>query len=151
MNVSREAIMSALFALLSGATFAPLSDGNTGFVTKSRRLKLWTDVGEQPAIFMAEHSENPSYQAENSPQKNSLDVEVYVYFKTPVTDEVKPAIDLNSILDGIDAALAPSITTGKQTLGGLVSHCRIDGKVLKDPGDIDGQGLAVIPIKILVP
>jgi hypothetical protein len=39
--------------------------------------------------------------------------------------------------------------TGRQTLGGLVSHCWIDGKIMKDSGDIDGDGIAVIPVKIL--
>ena len=36
-----------------------------------------------------------------------------------------------------------------QTLGGLVSHCRVDGAVLKDPGDLDGDGLLWVPLKIL--
>ena len=40
---SREAIMTALFALVSGSA---------SFVTASRRLKLWTDV---PAAAKASH------------------------------------------------------------------------------------------------
>lgn len=43
----------------------------------------------------------------------------------------------------------PTSVTRKQTLGGLVPHCWIDGKVMKDPGDLDGDGIAVIPLKIL--
>jgi hypothetical protein len=51
---------------------------------------------------------------------------------------------------GVDAALKPGPAAGgRQTLGGLVSHCYIDGKIMKDPGDIDGDGVAVIPVKIL--
>jgi hypothetical protein len=151
MNISRETILSALFTLLSSVTFAATSDGFTSFQTTSRKLKLWSDVPQQPALYMAEHAENLAYQSENLPSKTTIDVDVYVYFKPVATDDNPGSIDLNNILDGIDAALAPSIATGKQTLGGLISHCRIEGKVLKDPGDIDGQGLAVIPIKILVP
>jgi hypothetical protein len=153
MNVSRETIMTALFKLLQGVTFAPTSDGATAFLTTSRKLKLWSDVPQQPALYMAEHAENLAYQSENLPSKTTIDVDVYVYFKPSPTsdDDTAGSIYLNNILDGIDAAIAPDVVTNRQTLGGLVSHCRIDGKVLKDPGDIDGQGLAVIPIKILVP
>ena len=44
----------------------------------------------------------------------------------------------------------PSPTTpGRQTLGGLVSNCYIGGKIMKDPGDLDGDAIAVIPVKIL--
>jgi hypothetical protein len=39
--------------------------------------------------------------------------------------------------------------SGRQTLDGLVFHCFIDGKILKGPGDIDGDGIAVMPMKIL--
>lgn len=56
---------------------------------------------------------------------------------------------LDPLLDAVDAALAPNIVTRRQTLGGLVSHVWIDGKIMKDPGDIDGDGIAVIPVKIL--
>ena len=37
------------------------------------------------------------------------------------------------------------------TLGGLVHHCFIDGKVFKDPGDLDGQALIIVPITVLAP
>ena len=30
-----------------------------------------------------------------------------------------------------------------------MSHVRIDGKIMKDPGDLDGDGIAVIPVKIM--
>jgi hypothetical protein len=57
---------------------------------------------------------------------------------------------LNSLVDAVDAALcAKSGHPRKQTLGGVVSHCWIHGKIMKDPGDIDGDGIAVIPVKIL--
>ena len=55
--------------------------------------------------------------------------------------------DINSVLDAIDAALAPS-GEARQTLGGLVSHCRVDGTVMRDPGDLDGDGMVIVPISI---
>jgi hypothetical protein len=53
-------------------------------------------------------------------------------------------------MDALDAALMASpVANNRQTLGGLVSHCRVDGAVLKDPGDLDGDGLLWVPLKIL--
>jgi hypothetical protein len=43
------------------------------------------------------------------------------------------------------AVLATGKVNGRQTLSSLVSHCYIEGKVMKDPGDIDGGGQAMIP------
>jgi hypothetical protein len=151
MISSRETIMTALTALLDGVTFLPLAMGETTWaIPVGRRLKMWTDVPQQPACFLVVHSENDAYQSEVTPSKTTISADVFVYIKTGDASSI-PAIDLNNVLDGIDAALAPNVLTGKQTLGGLVSHCRREGQVMLDPGDLDGQGLAIIPIKIFVP
>jgi hypothetical protein len=56
----------------------------------------------------------------------------------------------NPLLAVIDASLAPSpATPGRQTLGYLVSNFYIDGKVMTDAGDLDGDGVAVILVEIL--
>jgi Ni,Fe-hydrogenase III small subunit len=34
---------------------------------------------------------------------------------------------------------------------GLVEYCRINGKVLKNEGLLDGQASVVIPVEILIP
>jgi hypothetical protein len=155
MITQREPVMVALKALLDAVTFLPTVTGATTWASNSgvgRRLKLWSDVPdtEQPALFIAVHGENDAYQSETLPSKTTITANLFLYFKTNDPAAV-PATDLNYILDGIDAAMAPSPVTGKQTLGGLVSHCRREGQVMLDPGDIDGQGLAIIPFKILVP
>jgi hypothetical protein len=33
----------------------------------------------------------------------------------------------------------------------FTGRTRIEGKVFIDPGDLDGDGLAIIPVKILIP
>jgi hypothetical protein len=161
MITSREPIWTALQTLLSGVTFTTTNGAapattwayQADGVTKvGRRLKLWSDVpaAQQPACFLTGHVETDAFKSELTPGLTTLEGTIYVYIKTNDAMCI-PAIDLNSILDGIDAVMAPSPVTGKQTLGGLVSHCRRDGKIMLDPGDLDGQGLAIIPIKILVP
>jgi hypothetical protein len=141
MTAARETIMQALFNLVSASA---------SFVTSSRRLKLWTDVSpsETPAIFM--HEVNDGYTSgKNYLSIVEMNVELFIYTNPGMADGVIPASVMNPLLDAIDAALAPSRVTNRQTLGGLVSHCWIDGKVMKDVGDMDGQGVAIIPIKIL--
>ena len=57
-------------------------------------------------------------------------------------------------MDALDAALAPAgadLTLGRCTLGGTAYRCAIDGKPLKDPGDLDGDGLLLVPITIVLP
>jgi hypothetical protein len=61
---------------------------------------------------------------------------------------------LNNVMDAFDAAFALSgsdLLVGRNTLGGMVYNCRIDGKALKDPGDIDGDALLIVPIKLILP
>ena len=64
-----------------------------------------------------------------------------VLYQKPGTDLFKgwTAAEKEANLAAIDAALAPSALTGLQTLGGLVSHCWIEGKLMKDAGDLDGD------------
>ncbi len=139
--VAREQIMQALFALVSGSS---------SYVTASRRLRLWTDVssGEKPAIFQYERDDMYA-NGKNYLPIVEMSVDLFVYIDAGKDQSIAPITVLNPLIDAIDAALKPSPVTNKQTLGGLVSHCYIDGKVMKDPGDIDGDGIALIPIKIL--
>lgn len=150
MRATREEVMAALVAKLSGATFSRAVGGVTTWKTVSRKLRLFSDVPkhERPALFITEHTETSSNRSENTPQIATFTINLFIYTNSAGVDV--PAADLNVILEAIDDALAPDYT-GKQTLGGLVSHCRIEGDTLKDPGDIDGDGLLWVPIKILGP
>jgi hypothetical protein len=71
------------------------------------------------------------------------------YIGDQIAAGVTPISLLNPLIDAVDAALKRSPISNGQTLGGLVSHCYIDGKTMKDDGDFDGNGTAVIPVKIL--
>jgi hypothetical protein len=142
--MNRETIVSALFALVSAS--AP-------FATASRRLRLWSSVpsSEKPALFLAERGDNYVRGSESVPEAVTLQLEIYIYIDAGKDQSIVPASALNPLIDAVDAALAPSPLTGLQTLGDLVSHCWIEGKIMKDAGDLDGDGVAVIPVRILVP
>lgn len=142
--MNREDIYSALFSLLSSAA---------DFVTASRRVQLWSDVppSSKPALFLYEGDTEYVRGSEAVPQKVTLSAQILIYTSNGKDPNVIPATQLNDLMDAIDTVLAPSPVTGLQTLGGLVSHCWIEGKVIVATGDLDGNGLAVIPIKMLVP
>ena len=40
---------------------------------------------------------------------------------------------------------------GRQTLGGAVYDCRIVGVPVRDTGDLDGDGLAVVSVRLVGP
>ena len=146
---TREQAITALQTLVTNAyawTTAP-----------SRRLKLWTDVppSQRPACFLFEGGRNSYAWSNVNAPKRDLDVQLFIYIdaKDP---NVIGSTQLNNILDALDTALAPDTgfpgaPGGANTLGGLVASCRVFGEVLKEPGDLDGDGLLLVPIKIILP
>lgn len=159
--VTRETIFQALFAL------APSADT---FPTRSRRWQNWqnslphqtADIPKLPFLCQYEaFTETVEYKGERGlPPIRTWTVRWLVYAKIPdgqtagVPDTKTSGSEvLNPLLDAIESALAPApLDEGVQTLGGLVIDCRIEGEIVKIPGDQDPSGLcgAVVPIKILV-
>lgn len=140
--MNREAIYGALLAKVSTAA---------GFVTASRRLRHWSDVAaaEQPALFQVQKTETVRRET-GLPPKWSLGVDLFVYAHAP-DDATSATTAINPLLDAIEATLAPDPFSNMQTLGGLVAHCWIAGKVETDEGVLGGQAVAIVPIEILVP
>ena len=152
MMSTREALASALFALLSGAVFNAPVQGRLQFALKSRKVKIWSDVaaGDMPALFLAEGDDSVIYQSETLPPETTISFTALIYVSAPADDKTAiGSVYLNVIGDAIAALFDPAPhENGKFTLGGLCSHCRIEGKTMRDPGDIDGIGVLAIPIKI---
>lgn len=141
--MKREALYSALFALLEQVP---------GVVTRSRRLRHWSDVGpsEQPALFLAQGRQNatPGDPARGVPTKWLLHADVYLYVRTG--SHGVPGSQLNPLLDAIEAALATAGPLQRtQTLGGLAEHCWIEGDIDTDEGTLGDQAVAIVPIRIL--
>lgn len=137
---TREEVYQAFFDLVSQSS---------AFVTASRKFRLWTDVPleARPALFVLERNEDSEMGARATVAGVvTYNVDVFIY--TNAQDAAVPASIMNPLLDALDAALAPPYPGAKQTLGGKVYHVWNEGPVLKDNGDLDGQGLAVVPCKI---
>jgi hypothetical protein len=142
--VNREAIYTALFALVTDAA---------SFATTSRRLRHWTDVpaAEQPALFQVQKSELAKTKR-GQPSEWTLAVDLYLYCQAP-DDATAPSTVLNPLIDAIAAALAPQgldLAANVQTLGGLVSHCWLAGKIETDEGALGGQAVAIVPVEIIL-
>lgn len=145
--INREAIFTKLFTTITQA-----AETVTKFKTKSRRVRLFNDVPaeKQPAIFQAEHAESYPPVGRGLPRIHDLKASIFIYFRS---SDVSPGVTIqNALLDAIDQAMVPdNLQDNTLTLGGLVSHCWIEGDILKEPGDLDNQGLLLIPISIRVP
>jgi hypothetical protein len=123
----------------------------TGFLTFGRRFRHWTDVTAQPALFLRDGDEELEYH-NIILQRQTIKAEIWIYSRAGDNPDMAPATALNNLLDAVQSAFAPdSPMTGRFTLGGLVEWCRLAGSILKSPGDLDGQAIALADVEITVP
>ncbi|WP_395664566.1 hypothetical protein [Methylocella sp.] len=143
----REAAIGALQGALAGALPWKLGP--------ARRLKLWSDVpaAMRPACFIFEGGQETVSWSESAAPRRTMEVRIFVYLNAKDPAAVGAAL-LNEAMDALEAALKPrgaDLALGRNTLGGLVHSCRIDGKTLKDPGDLDGDALLIAPVSVILP
>jgi hypothetical protein len=147
MSGPRESAIGALLTLVANAfpwAAAP-----------SRRLELWADVpaAARPCCFVFEGGKETYAWSNGAAPKRTLEVRLFIYANAKDPAAIGSA-QLNDIMDALDAAFAPTgadAPLGRNTLGGAVYHCRIDGAPFKDPGDLDGDGLLIVPVKLVLP
>lgn len=134
--------MTALYELVVTAA---------GFKTTGRDLEHWSQNRPQPALYVVDAEEEFPDSAYNMPRTITMAAEIWVYTKGDERPDKSRPKALNALLDAIETVLEPSPATGMQTLGGTVEHCWFEGRLDKAPGHTDGQAVAVIPVKMLVP
>ena len=141
--IIRETIYAALWELGSNAA---------RFATTNRRLRHWSDVGpaEQPALYMSEKGGHAAVKKLGAPIVWTLYADFYIYVHSS-DPYLAPGMLLNPLLDALEAALAPSPTTGIQNLGlpAMVQHAYISGKIETDEGVLGDQAIAIVPVEIL--
>ena len=146
MSVREQAVGALLQRVASAYAWA---------VPPSRRLKLWSDVpaAMRPACFLFEGGAETYEDTAVGAPKRSLQTRLFIYIDAHDPAALGAAA-LNTIMDALDVALAPAggdLPLGRMTLGGAAYRASIEGKPLKDPGDLDGDGLLVVPITIVLP
>jgi hypothetical protein len=139
-TVNFEAVMDGLFAHLQATT--------TGIETFGRRLQHWSQVSEQPALFLRRIGTDDTYSGTLS--ITTLDLEIWIYSQAGKDPDAIP----DAVLSTLDAQVRGSFVPdddARFTLGGLVWWCRIEGRSDYSPGDQGGQGISRIPVKITLP
>lgn len=148
MNLPRNRYFDALETLVKTVA---------DFKLVSRRMKLYHECNvaqDFPAMFIMSPTEQYSRElGEGVPSRVVIEATIFIYLAggKDISASAVPMNALNDIMDKVDDVLKPNPLTAKQTLGGIVSHCWIEGEVIKEPGDLDGEGIIAIPIKMLVP
>ena len=140
--IIREAIYAALWTLGSGAGALPAPIAGCG---------IGADVApaEQPALFMSEKGGHAQVKKLGAPIVWTLYADFYIYVHSS-DPYAAPATVINSLLDALERALAPSAATGIQNLPGLpqmVQHAYIAGKIETDEGVLGDQAIAVVPVE----
>ncbi|HUO12095.1 MAG TPA: hypothetical protein VMU37_05000 [Caulobacteraceae bacterium] len=144
--MATDDIYQALFDLTDGLAWP---GGSLAYA--SRRVSTFEDIPAQPALCQAETDETLT-RVSGMPPITTLGATWLIYHQAGKDDSVIPAQTTNTILDAVKALFSDATEPDSaQTLGGLVHKCWIEGRIQKFQGDLDGQTLIVVPIKILVP
>lgn len=142
--MNRELIFSTLFARLSGAA---------DFKTTGRRLIHWSKVTEQPALFVVEgvYQDYPA-GLDIRPRLIEIEARAWLYSNASKNPDIPPAQELNGLMDAVERALlSPDPFRRPQTLGLTgVTHCRLQGRLVINPGHLGNQAVAIMPVVIQV-
>lgn len=150
-TATRAQVMTAIQALVQGMSFASPINGASTWRQVSNRLQLWADVpvDNQPAAFIVTHRESDERRGLGLLRRR-LEVGIWCYSRS---DSAPGMPDLDIMMGAFEAAFIQpdNNSTNENTLGGLVYWCRLEGRVFKDPGDIDNQTLMIVPIVVEMP
>lgn len=156
MSTTRAQVMAAVLAKIQAIVFSsPIMEKTTWQNTPSlqQRLALWTEVPaeQQPAVYLVTHKETDEYRGLGLLRRR-LELGAWCYIRTDDQTTIGATL-LDTIMEAFEAqfCVQDNSSTGQLTLGGLVYWCRIEGRVLKIPGDIDNQALMVVPIVVEMP
>ncbi len=149
MTSKAEDCYVALETLLQ--TVSGLGNVN-GAPSVSRRLEdpSRVDWNNCPAIFINQTGENiePTKGFEGVSAKQTLTCDLYLYV-SPVAQDAVCSTAINEMVQAIRNALYPTAPDVYQTLGGIVSHCWISGKIEIIEGVLNNQGIVIIPVNML--
>jgi len=152
----RTQIKNALVTLLRTVTFPTSVNGYNTWASISRRLMMFNqiDPSVQPALFVVQHRETYENTGAGTPPRRAMDLGLWCF--APSGEGVVGDDYLDSMFQGIEAVLQvpDDVMRNELTLGGLCFYCRIDRRdnlLIRDPGDIDGQALLIVPVRVLLP
>jgi len=159
-----ETIFQNLYSLLSQTQQLTngVPNGNPMFVTTARRLPQVSQVGQaiQPALYMLEGEEDVEEHA-LALAKYEIHCAAVCFFRNTGGPNEVVSTQMNGLRDAVifqmqqrtldldGVTVVPMAGGLKQTLGQVVYHARIKGRILKNEGLQNNQGAIVFPISIL--
>ena len=105
------------------------------------------------AVFVVQGPEEKDPKPRGTGGKLTLHGFIIAYYYDNVTN-ADGSTQLNILMKAIEQALEPDPEQpgpAVLTLGGLVSHCWIEGPTDVDPGIFGQQAVAIMPVHMLVP
>ncbi|HEU5413982.1 MAG TPA: hypothetical protein VFW31_09505 [Candidatus Angelobacter sp.] len=147
MLFPREQIYSALFSVLQSALLSPAGP----FKTVSRRWQDPTQISpaDRPALYQVQKDELATTAVTGLPVNWRTTVDLVLYTTGDNDPTAVPSTELNSLLDAAEAAIRSAVPGLAQSLGGRVSHCRIQGKIEIVENVQGTMAMAVVPVEIL--
>ncbi len=142
MNVPRETVYAALFALGSAATLK----GLPAFQTASRHVVAPQNAPSRPALFQKQHDETATNELLGLP-KWRLRAFWVIYLANSTSPAAVNSTAINDYLDLVDSLLNPRPGV-RQTLGGWVEAAAIDGDVMVDENPLGDVATILVPISI---
>jgi hypothetical protein len=147
MIFPREQIYSALFAVLQGALQSPAGP----FKTVSRR---WQDPAQvspadRPSLYQVQKDELITTGVNGLPVRARFNLDLVLYTAGDTGPVSVPSTELNALLDAVEAAIRNATPGIAQSLGGKVSHCRLEGKIEIVENVQGSMALAVVPVEVL--
>jgi hypothetical protein len=148
-QATREQVANALFAKLKSAL-------SQQFTTIGRKHVLPAPE-QQPALFQCGTKQIVRQKGQGFPGTLAMTFLLFIYAYDTAGDEVPGQetslveTTINGLVEAVESAIAPVPAGDHQSLGGLVSHCWIEGESDIDPGIFGKQGFAVVPVHVLVP
>ena len=151
-----ETVMANLWAqitpLIQTTTLAPTT--SKPFAYGSRRIQMWGDVPatNKPAVYLYQDKGQSARTSDHVPGMLTIEAQIYIYMDAGVDQSIVPATALNNLFQAVWNVLSSNNPTQNTfNIPGTQARLRIDGDIHFESGDLTGNGLCLIPLKILVP
>ncbi len=161
----RTQVKDALVTMLQGVVFDEPINGYSTWVSVTRKLKMFNNIDKtvQPALFVVQHFESYENRGFGTPPTRVMNCGLWAF--APSGDDVDGDDILDTMTNAIENLFNPETgmvlfpqfwnsMTNELDFGGLCAYCKIDQRnnlYKRDPGDIDGQALLILPIRIMLP
>ena len=142
--ITRETYYGALWTLLRGIDASPVI---RLFDRRLRAVERLPDA-ELPALFMIVGKQDTVWKGKLPQHKLTAEIVLACANPDPHT---AADIVMNALVDAVEAALDPGPGLEWETLGGLVSQCRIEGEAEFFPGPNSTRAYAALTIAMMIP